>query len=158
PGGVLEGIRRRHPPARSPRAIPVGGLREARSVRGLPGQAGRARADPVGRTGPVRQRKDGATLRRRAAGIRADGLRGRGAFRLGRRAAADVRGDGRVPVAASRAERHLSRLEDATAAVRAACETTLRRNWREGVRRSDGLPFAYTCPSPHHYPWQWYWD
>jgi hypothetical protein len=35
---------------------------------------------------------------------------------------------------------------------------TLRRNWREGVRRSDGLPFAYTSPSPHHYPWQWYWD
>ncbi|HET7051846.1 MAG TPA: hypothetical protein VFI54_26485 [Solirubrobacteraceae bacterium] len=42
--------------------------------------------------------------------------------------------------------------------MRAACEATLRRNWREGVRHSDGLPFAYTCPSPHHYPWQWYWD
>jgi hypothetical protein len=26
------------------------------------------------------------------------------------------------------------------------------------VRLSDGLPFAYTCPSPQHYPWQWYWD
>jgi hypothetical protein len=43
-------------------------------------------------------------------------------------------------------------------ALRAACEETLRHNWREGVRRSDGLPFAYTSPSPHHYPWQWYWD
>jgi hypothetical protein len=42
--------------------------------------------------------------------------------------------------------------------MRAACEATLRRNWREGSRHSDGLPFAYTCPSPHHYPWQWYWD
>jgi hypothetical protein len=42
--------------------------------------------------------------------------------------------------------------------VRAACEETLRQNWREGVRRTDGVPFAYTCPSPHHYPWQWYWD
>jgi hypothetical protein len=20
------------------------------------------------------------------------------------------------------------------------------------------VPFAYTCPSPGHYPWQWYWD
>jgi hypothetical protein len=44
------------------------------------------------------------------------------------------------------------------AAVRAACETTLRQNWREGVRLSDGVEFAYTSPSPHHYPWQWYWD
>jgi hypothetical protein len=44
------------------------------------------------------------------------------------------------------------------AAVRAACEATLRQNWREGVRGSDGVEFAYTCPSPHHYPWQWYWD
>ena len=34
----------------------------------------------------------------------------------------------------------------------------LRQNWREGNRRSDGVPFAYTCPSPGHYPWQWYWD
>ncbi len=31
-------------------------------------------------------------------------------------------------------------------------------NWREGVRRSDGVPFAYTCPAAGHYPWQWYWD
>ncbi len=39
-----------------------------------------------------------------------------------------------------------------------SCETVLRRNWREGERLSDGVPFAYTCPSPGHYPWQWYWD
>src|SRR5438270_11289332 len=38
------------------------------------------------------------------------------------------------------------------------CEDTLRRNWREGVRTPDGVRFAYTCPSPGHYPWQWYWD
>ncbi len=42
--------------------------------------------------------------------------------------------------------------------VRALCEAVLRRNWREGQRQTDGVPFAYTCPSPHHYPWQWYWD
>jgi hypothetical protein len=34
----------------------------------------------------------------------------------------------------------------------------LEQNWREGRRYSDGTPFAYTCPSPLHYPWQWYWD
>ncbi len=44
------------------------------------------------------------------------------------------------------------------AAVRDRCERTLRQNWREGVRSTDGVPFAYTCPSPRHYPWQWYWD
>jgi hypothetical protein len=38
------------------------------------------------------------------------------------------------------------------------CEAVLRQNWREGARRADGVPFAYTCPSPQHYPWQWYWD
>jgi Mannosylglycerate hydrolase MGH1-like glycoside hydrolase domain len=43
------------------------------------------------------------------------------------------------------------------AAVRDRCESTLRNNWREGVLES-GTPFAYTCPSPEHYPWQWYWD
>ncbi|MBV9048468.1 MAG: hypothetical protein JOY58_09385 [Solirubrobacterales bacterium] len=42
--------------------------------------------------------------------------------------------------------------------IRVACETTLHQNWREGRRASDGTPFAYTCPSPFHYPWQWYWD
>jgi hypothetical protein len=41
--------------------------------------------------------------------------------------------------------------------IRSLCETTLRQNWREGVR-ADGVPFAYTCPSPGRYPWQWYWD
>ena len=42
--------------------------------------------------------------------------------------------------------------------MRAQCEAVLRQNWREGFRLTDGTPFAYTCPSPHHYPWQWYWD
>jgi hypothetical protein len=45
-----------------------------------------------------------------------------------------------------------------TAKIRQTCEATLRQNWREGVRDSDRVPFAYTCPSPSHYPWQWYWD
>lgn len=44
------------------------------------------------------------------------------------------------------------------ATIRALCETTLRQNWRQGTRDADGAPFAYTCPSPGHYPWQWYWD
>ena len=43
-------------------------------------------------------------------------------------------------------------------AVRERCRTVLSQNWREGVRASDGVPYAYTCPSPGHYPWQWYWD
>jgi hypothetical protein len=45
-----------------------------------------------------------------------------------------------------------------TATIRQMCETILRQNWREGVRATDRVPFAYTCPSPGHYPWQWYWD
>jgi hypothetical protein len=44
------------------------------------------------------------------------------------------------------------------ATIRTLCEKTLRANWREGVRAADGVPFGYTCPSPRHYPWQWYWD
>ena len=52
--------------------------------------------------------------------------------------------------------------EDARAfdgdAVRHACESTLLANWREGVRHADGARFAYTRPSPAHYPFQWYWD
>jgi hypothetical protein len=43
-------------------------------------------------------------------------------------------------------------------AVRRACRSTLDGNWREGVRRADGVSFAYTSPSPAHYPFQWYWD
>ena len=42
--------------------------------------------------------------------------------------------------------------------LRRRCEAVLRGNWREGVRAHDGVAFAYTCPSPGHYPWQWYWD
>ncbi len=47
--------------------------------------------------------------------------------------------------------------EDDRAAIRGICEKALRGNWRQGSR-ADGVPFAYTCPSPDHYPWQWYWD
>lgn len=42
--------------------------------------------------------------------------------------------------------------------IRGLCERTLRGNWHEGVRRSDGVRFGYTRPSPRHYPFQWYWD
>ena len=48
--------------------------------------------------------------------------------------------------------------DQATHAVRVICEAALRQNWREGTRDADGVRFAYTCPSPCHYPWQWYWD
>ena len=48
--------------------------------------------------------------------------------------------------------------DDEVSAVRSACEATLVSNWREGSRISDGVRFAYTCPSPGHYPYQWYWD
>ena len=48
--------------------------------------------------------------------------------------------------------------EDELTTVRKICESTLGTNWREGVRSSDGARFAYTCPSPGHYPYQWYWD
>jgi Mannosylglycerate hydrolase MGH1-like glycoside hydrolase domain len=41
--------------------------------------------------------------------------------------------------------------------IRAACHAALSMNWREGSRE-DGVGFAYTCPSPDRYPWQWYWD
>ncbi len=46
---------------------------------------------------------------------------------------------------------------DAIERVRSMCERTLRQNWFEGVR-ADGTEFAYTRPSPGHYPWQWFWD
>jgi Mannosylglycerate hydrolase MGH1-like glycoside hydrolase domain len=49
------------------------------------------------------------------------------------------------------AEEHVSALDT-------ICEATLRRNWREGIRHADRTQFAYTCPSPGHYPWQFYWD
>jgi hypothetical protein len=45
---------------------------------------------------------------------------------------------------------------DHTSQVLGICEQTLRGNWAEGER--DGVPYAYTAPSPGHYPWQWYWD
>ena len=49
------------------------------------------------------------------------------------------------------AEAQLARIYD-------RCRAVLAQNWRDGTRTTDGVEFAYTCPSPHHYPWQWYWD
>jgi glycogen debranching enzyme len=40
----------------------------------------------------------------------------------------------------------------------AACERTLRENWREGHRRVDGVRYAFTCPATPRYRHQWYWD
>src|SRR5437588_2729623 len=56
---------------------------------------------------------------------------------------ADDAGDGEVGAATN-------------ARVRALCAQTLARNWIVGER--DGLPYAYTRPSPERYRWQWYWD
>jgi hypothetical protein len=38
----------------------------------------------------------------------------------------------------------------------ALAAAVLRASWAEGER--DGVPYAYTRPSPTRYPWQWYWD
>src|SRR6201984_1433738 len=45
-----------------------------------------------------------------------------------------------------------------TGALSSLVARTLDGNGIEGVRPSDGARYAYTCPSPGHYPWQWYWD
>ena len=41
-------------------------------------------------------------------------------------------------------------------ALEQRCRETLERSWTVGER--DGVPFAYTRPSPGRYRWQWYWD
>lgn len=38
-----------------------------------------------------------------------------------------------------------------------AARRVLEANWREGLR-SDGVPYAYTCPATPRYRHQWYWD
>src|SRR5271157_5943203 len=40
--------------------------------------------------------------------------------------------------------------------LRQRCRGVLERSWTTGER--DGVPFAYTRPSPERYRWQWYWD
>jgi hypothetical protein len=40
--------------------------------------------------------------------------------------------------------------------LRERCERVLKGSWAVGER--DGVPFAYTRPSPGRYRWQWYWD
>ena len=45
---------------------------------------------------------------------------------------------------------------DPRAKVLAEAERVLRGSWREGSRGE--LRYSYTEPSPHRYPWQWYWD
>jgi hypothetical protein len=36
------------------------------------------------------------------------------------------------------------------------CQQVLERSWTVGER--EGVPYAYTRPSPGRYRWQWYWD
>ena len=43
------------------------------------------------------------------------------------------------------------------AAIAERCRAVLDGNWREGEHPGRG-PYAFTCPSPASYPWQWYWD
>jgi hypothetical protein len=45
---------------------------------------------------------------------------------------------------------------NASRTVLTEAERVLRQNWREGARGE--LRYSYTEPSPHRYPWQWYWD
>ena len=80
PRRVLEGVRRRHPPPRPPRALPLRGLREARPLRRPSGGAGAADADRVGRRGPVRERADGRALPPRDPGVGAARRRRAGHF------------------------------------------------------------------------------
>jgi hypothetical protein len=40
--------------------------------------------------------------------------------------------------------------------LRDSCQDVLNASWTTGQR--DGVPFAYTRPSPDRYRWQWYWD
>ncbi len=41
-------------------------------------------------------------------------------------------------------------------ALKQLCRLKLEESWTTGDR--DGVPFAYTRPSPGRYRWQWYWD
>lgn len=42
--------------------------------------------------------------------------------------------------------------------LRRRAHAVLHDRWREGTRRSDGVPYAYTCPSVPRYRHQWHWD
>ena len=42
--------------------------------------------------------------------------------------------------------------------VRTLVEQVRRTNWRTGVDRRTGFRYAYLCPSPDKYRWQWFWD
>ncbi len=53
-------------------------------------------------------------------------------------------------------EEHGASATSAVERVRELCAETLASNWTEGDH--NGLPYAYTRPSPERYPWQWYWD
>ncbi len=87
--------------------------------------------------------------RGRAAGIRRLGDLGRDVARAAR--ARRAHGPARRPGAArNAADCGLS--ED----VAGLAERVLAASWAEGSR--DGVPYAYTRPSPGRYPWQWYWD
>ena len=45
---------------------------------------------------------------------------------------------------------------DFVASTNELVERVLRGNWRTGSRGQ--IDYAYSSPSPHRYPWQWYWD
>jgi len=43
-----------------------------------------------------------------------------------------------------------------TSELESLCRRVLDESWREGEQA--GRRYAFTSPSPHRYPWQWYWD
>lgn len=43
-------------------------------------------------------------------------------------------------------------------AVRSFAQGLLRTNLKRGHDLSIGYRYSYLCPSPHDYPWQWFWD
>lgn len=42
--------------------------------------------------------------------------------------------------------------------VRAAVEQLLSTNRKQGHDTDVGADYDFLCPSPRHYPWQWFWD
>jgi hypothetical protein len=47
------------------------------------------------------------------------------------------------------------------AAALAQAQRVLTASWREGEwigAEAESVEFGFSCPSPTHYPWQWYWD
>jgi len=42
--------------------------------------------------------------------------------------------------------------------LRNQAKAVLDKNYRQGVSPWENRRYSYTCPSPHSYPFQWFWD